>query len=90
MNLRLLLSEQPDTLGRRIWKTNAPPYPRWSAVRIKQAEPFKVDDCGNLPRGVWRWTHGGSVHKGAEVGLASGLGGDTFATMDQGPPHAIK
>lgn len=31
------------------------PDPRWSAVGIKEAEPFKVDDCGNLPRGVWRW-----------------------------------
>lgn len=89
MNLRLLLSEQAATLGWRIWKTNATPYRRWSAVRIKQAEPFKVDDCGNLPRGVWRWTHRGSVHRGAEVGLTSGVG-DTFATMDQGPPHAIK
>lgn len=89
MNLQLIVSEQADTLGWRIWKINATPYPRWSAVRIKQAEPFKVDDCGNLPRGVWRWTLRGSVRKGAEVGLTSGVG-DTFATMDQGPPHAIK
>lgn len=80
----MILSEQADTLGWRIWKTNATPYPRWSAVRIKPAEPFKVDDCGNLPRGVWRWTLRGSVRKGAEVGLTSGAG-DTFATMDQGP-----
>lgn len=86
MNLQSILSEQADTLGCRIWKTNSAPYPRWSAVRIKQAEPFKVDDCGNLPRGAWRWTLRGSVRKGAQVGLTSGVGGH-ICHRGSRPPH---